>query len=233
MGLGIKTRILRSWYSLSEYRLPSLRWRLFRDTSQHGEYLALRRMLHREVPTFLVEVGANDGFRHSNSFPFIQTGWAAVLVEPNPRVFRALESRYRENPQVQTINCACGETEQVMSLHLGRDGEIGEFASLTANSGPTNSSEAKPLAFEVKVRRLTDVLESCRSPTKIGILSVDTEGFDYQVLRGLDFQKFRPCFIITEDQSPDDARKFDLLRSQGYKLRRRLGVNSIWSYGLK
>src|SRR5687767_12143067 len=113
---AVEQRLRWRWQLVFLYRLPSLRWRFLRDTSQHGEYWALRRMIDATVPPFFVDVGANDGFRHSNSYPFIQAGWSAILVEPNPQVFENLRTRYRDNPNVRTINCACGQTEGVLPL---------------------------------------------------------------------------------------------------------------------
>lgn len=225
MGFGIKTRLLQYGYLVFRYRLPGLRWRLFRDTSQHGEYSVLRRMVTPSTPRIVVEVGANNGLRHSNSYPFIRRGWTGILVEPNPSVFRELQERYRNNERVHTINSACGRTPDRLTLHLGRDGDFGEFATLL----PSASGAPGRLTFEVQVRTLTDVLAEVQCPSKFGILSVDTEGFDYQVLLGLDFQIFSPQFIITEDQSTDDAEKHSLLRRHGYARVRRRGCNSIWA----
>jgi len=224
MGLGIKTRLLHWGQMVFRYRLPSLRWKLFQDTSQHGEYSVLRKLIKPSTPRIVVEVGANDGVRHSNSYPFIRQGWAGILIEPNPVVFRELRERYSANNRVQTINCACGEAPGTLPLFLGSDGDIGEFATLA----PSNGSSSPSRAFEVKVNTLTDVLGGVGCPADIGILSVDTEGFDFRVFGGLDFKRFRPCLIITEDQSADDRQKFELLRSRGYRLKHRRGCNSIW-----
>lgn len=224
MGFGIKTRIVQWWHIVFRYRLESLRRRLLGDTSQHGEYLVMRKLLDDTVPPLLVDVGANNGIRHSNSYPFIQMGWSAVLIEPNPQVFLELQTLYRNNPKVTAVNCACGQRQGVLRLVLGKDGECGEYASLAEVSSTASSD----VAFEVEVRRLTDVLLDSKCPAEIGILSVDTEGFDFQVFLGLDFTRFHPRIIITEDQSPDDAQKHDLLRIQGYQMKCRRGCNSIW-----
>jgi FkbM family methyltransferase len=224
MGFGIKTRLLHYSHLVFRYRLSALRWRLFGDTSQHGEYSVLRKLIGPTTPRIVVEVGANNGVRHSNSYPFIRQGWDGILIEPNPVVFEELRERYSGNDRVQTVNCACGQTPGILPLHLGRDGDLGEFATLAPEP---NHCVSKP-TFQVQVRTLTDVLELVRCPQGIGILSVDTEGFDFQVFAGLDWGKFQPSLIVTEDQSPDDSQKHALLRAQGYEPRSRRGCNSIW-----
>ena len=60
------------------------------DVSRNGEFGWLYRWMlaHDALPTagdrLVVDVGAYDGILGSMSYNFLQAGWAAVLVEPNP-----------------------------------------------------------------------------------------------------------------------------------------------------
>jgi len=211
------------------YRLPRLRWKLYGDTSQHGEYLFLRRLIEPSFPRFIVDVGANDGQRNSNSFPFLARGWSGILIEPNPRVFARLQALYQKNEDVRTLNFACARSPGKLPLFLGKDGEIGEFATLSTQDNEYYRATRTKTSIEVTIERLTTLLQQSRCPREFGILSVDTEGFDYEVLASLDFDQFRPRIIITEDENTDDESKFKLLQSQGYAFLRRFTRNSIWS----
>jgi hypothetical protein len=51
---------------------------------------------------------------------------------------------------------------------------------------------------------------------------------DYDILLTLDFQKYRPRLIVTEDYEPKNAAKFDLLERVGYSLIRKVGCNTFW-----
>jgi len=66
-----------------------LRYFLWSDTTWHGEFSALRPLLQGlpEEQRVVVDVGANDGFYSSNSYPFVKRGWRAILVEPHPGAF--------------------------------------------------------------------------------------------------------------------------------------------------
>lgn len=54
--------------------------------SKEATYLYNRILTRSQFPYhfMIVDIGANDGFISSNSFNFIQWGWDAVLVEPQP-----------------------------------------------------------------------------------------------------------------------------------------------------
>ena len=72
---------------------------LWRDTTHHGEFAALRRLMTPDFPRIVVDVGANDGFYGSNSFPFVARGWRSILVEPHPKVFAKLQKLHRFQTQ--------------------------------------------------------------------------------------------------------------------------------------
>jgi hypothetical protein len=48
-----------------------LKYFLFQDTTFKGEFRALRRLAGPSCPRIIVDVGANDGFYASNSYPCI------------------------------------------------------------------------------------------------------------------------------------------------------------------
>jgi hypothetical protein len=60
---------------VSKFRRMNLRqfvkyW-LWRDTTHHGEFAALCRLMTPDFPRIVVDIGANNGFYGSNSFPFV------------------------------------------------------------------------------------------------------------------------------------------------------------------
>ena len=230
VGLGIKTWLIGRYQMVFRYRLPWLRWKFYGDSSQHGEYLFLRGLVEPPFPKFIVDVGANDGLRNSNSYPLLAMGWSGILVEPNPRVFARLQERYKSNDRVQPLHFACGRQPGKLPLFLGKDGEVGEYATLSTQENEYYRSTRTNHSVEVTVEKLTTLLQRSNCPSEFGILSVDTEGFDFEVLASLDFNQFRPLIVITEDENVDDESKFKLLRDHGYTLIRRFTRNSIWRF---
>ena len=171
----------------------------------------------------MVDVGAHDGRTLSNSHPFLALGWSGVLVEPLPAAFERLDALYRDRPDVHCVQVACAEAEGERQLHLGTDGPLTMNSTLRAPAGVG-------AALSVSVRTLTSVLEACAAPSDFSILLVDAEGMDYEVLAGLDFERFRPRVVVTEDDltAPDrHAAKTRLLAERGYVLYAVVG-NSIW-----
>lgn len=86
-------------------------------------------------------------------------------------------------------------------------------------------------SIDVEVDTLTNVLAENDFPKDFSLLLVDAEGMDYEVLLGLDFDRFQPRIIVTEEyvSNPEKhSQKYQLLRDHHYILYREMGANTIW-----
>jgi FkbM family methyltransferase len=193
--------------------------------SQNGEAGVLATLVEPGWPKYLVDVGAHDGHSLSNSYPFLQTGWSGVLVEPLPQAFGRLEALYAGRTDVSCVQAAIAASNGEMALVVGDDGPSPMTSSLRAGTGAETT-------VTVKVRTLTSLLDGHDAPADFSLLLVDAEGVDYEVLAGLDFDRYQPRVIVTEEDPGDaeqQAAKYALLRERGYVLYTVVaGVNSIW-----
>lgn len=153
---------------------------------------------------FFVEAGANNGVDQSNTLYFEKyRGWHGILVEPIPEI--AAECR-KNRPKAAVENCAL-----VPSGYPDAEIEMRycNLMSLVKGAMPTPEEETAHIrigcevqhidTYDLKVpaRTLTSVLDQHRV-TKIDLLSLDVEGFEVSVLGGLDFNKYRPRFVLVE-----------------------------------
>jgi len=138
-----------------------------------------------------IEAGANDGVSQSNTY-FLEKalGWRGVLVEPVPRLFKKCR-RNRRNSAV--FNCALvapeDEGKGVSICDMGDRGLLSRISEGGSSSGGT--------VTEVCGRTLTSVLFEAQFE-RIDFFSLDVEGYELSVLKGLDFSRFLPSFILVE-----------------------------------
>ena len=63
-------------------------------------------------------------------------------------------------------------------------------------------------------------------------VSIDTEGLDFEILKSLDFDRFRPKIICVETlvvyTTKEDPRIRELMQSKGYTVRGSTFVNTIF-----
>lgn len=205
------------------------RWRQWMavDTTD-GEFAIIKSVLSVKQHSLVIEVGANDPFTGSMSWPLIHRGWKAMLVEPHPAAFERLGREYQDNPRVTLVNKACSCQKGQLPLIIGSDGDWGSLSTICTDDDPILNQRRTNESITVQVVRLQDLLAEHHVSKDFAVLSVDTEGMDYEVLQGLNLSIFRPKVIITEDYAPKDMAKYKMLEEAGYLLLRKCNANSVW-----
>ncbi|MGD0536532.1 MAG: FkbM family methyltransferase [Verrucomicrobiota bacterium] len=207
-----------------------LRYILIHDTTWHGQFTTLQSLLlgQRAVERVVIDVGANDGFYSSNSYPFIKRGWRAILIEPHPGAFAKARQLHANNPRVTLLNLACSDHPGEMVLNLFAADEGGSQSVLSSDEPHPPADRTVARTITVQVATLETLLEQQGVSKEFGLLSVDTEGHDYRVIRGLNLSRFRPRVIITENYVNDEL-KSAYLREQGYQVYRKLECDTVWT----
>lgn len=162
---------------------------------------------------FFVEAGANDGIAQSNTHYFEQRrGWRGVLIEPIPE----LAARCQQNrPRAKVVSCALGSFAQdgstvrmsycnLMSLVRGAMGSA-ERDDAHLAAGRQVQGIGASYEIEVPCRALSNVLSEL-FVRHVDLLSLDVEGYEANVLQGLDFEQLRPTWVLVEARRPDEIR---------------------------
>ena len=93
---------------------------------------------------------------------------------------------------------------------------------IAARKNRVSHDAAQDYIWEVPVNVITlPRLLAEQSIERIDILQVDTEGYDYEVLKQFDFDRYSPAIVNFEHQhlSPEDMdRCIEMLRKHGYLL---------------
>jgi FkbM family methyltransferase len=190
----LRLRVSRGWRRLFE-RLGSDR---YSHPALHGIDRKLDRLFDRHGG-FFVEAGGFDGYRQSNTYYLERfRGWRGVLVEPMSELAR--EARLNR-PTATVIQCALvgsGYPEQTIEMEFG---DLMSSVSGLHESGWTDYGFTlgwqDPYTEQVPARSLGDVLGELGSP-QIDLLSLDVEGYESQVLTGLDLDRHAPMWILIE-----------------------------------
>lgn len=196
------------------------------------ELVCAHLMLTKPDPVFL-EIGANDGVTIDPLKPFIERfGWRGVMVEPVPRTFAKLAANYAAYPQVQLVNAAVGKTDGQQTIYAvkefaGQFERASLYASLRKEVVLSQTKWVPNVANEIEeIQVPCYTLNTLLAKTGIGnvdILQVDTEGYDAEIIKMIDFERLNPSIIqfehdnISKEEMEDCAR---LLISRGYKMTR-------------
>lgn len=167
---------------------------------------------------FFVEAGANDGYKQSNTY-YLEHGlrWRGVLVEAIPDLYEKCRQR---RPRARVFNCALVASDypgdQVLmhyaDLMSVTDGALGDRQADHLEQGIRLQRLDGTYPVRVRARTLESVLDEVK-PRRIDFLSLDVEGYELDVLRGLNLARYRPRYILVEAWAYDDI---DALLAQHY-----------------
>ena len=163
---------------------------------------------------FFVEVGACDGIRLSNTLFFErQWAWPGILAEPG----RSWQSALKRNRKACIDPRAVWHTSGLKLLF--NEPVSKEVSTLDQFSSDDFHADLRSdgVRYEVETVSLNDLLETHNAPEKIDYLSLDTEGSEYEILKGFDFQRrIVRCITCEHNFTSNREKVFQLLTRQGY-----------------
>ncbi|MDP2593814.1 MAG: FkbM family methyltransferase [bacterium] len=189
------------------------------------------------VPTdfFFLQIGANDGVINDPIREYVvRYGLRGMAVEPQPNVFKRLRETYR-GASVECVNAAIGASE--LTFYTVKPSMMNEenFSAMTCIASfnkkvmtgllkkniPKGADPADYIDENaVPVMSLADLVQTY-GIKKIDMLQLDCEGYDHELLRAFDFDRFSPSLINFESVFFPDAVREEIesmLKARGYHL---------------
>jgi len=192
--------------------------------SQFGEDTVLSEMFgrHKRTGTY-VDVGCYHPRKHSNTYLFYKRGWRGLLIDIEPAKIIACRII---RPRDKAVLAAVSDTSGTRTVYAPKRFSV--MASLSQVH-----PDFKPIG-QIRTATLTELLDEHLPNKHIDLLSIDVEGHDMQVLRGLDFGKYQPDMIVVESWEGRDVQAIQqgsihaLLTERGYAMAAWVGPSLIY-----
>jgi len=148
-----------------------------------------------------LDLGANHAKHTSNTYHFYKQGSRGVLVEANPALIPEL--KFYRNEDVILNRCVSNQSGDMVDFYImGATISDGDGLSTSDKSVALEMIKINPNlkihnTIRVETISVNDVIENymSKAPT---ILNIDIEGKEMEILKSMNFNKYRPLIIIVE-----------------------------------
>jgi FkbM family methyltransferase len=186
-----------------------------------------------------IEIGANNGITYSNTCFFEkELNWTGICVEPIPEIFTELEKN-RECTCIQ--GCITNRSGQGQLLVISNSEEAKPDDHLDMLSGLIDKYDPRHIErikrevestagsykiIDVNCYVLNELLEQ-NGITHINLLSIDTEGGEFDILSTIDFSRYQIDVLLIEDNY-GDPRFISFLAEKGFNFVRQISGDLIF-----
>ena len=144
-----------------------------------------------------VDVGGYDPDEDSVTKLFYLKGWSGINIEPQEQGYRRFVSKRKRDINLQY---GVGIKPGRLTLRVYRSGGLSTFSDEIKNqySERDNNDTAEYEDKVVQVKTLKNILDECNIRQKINFMKIDVEGYEYEVIQGNDWAKYRPDVLCIE-----------------------------------
>ena len=167
--------------------------------AQNAEDVVLARAFKGQDSGFYIDVGAADPTIDSVTRHFYDKGWRGINIDPLPLWHRLLEEARPED-----VNLGVGISSEPgeMPLFVGADHPGGA----TLSAGQRQAYAASGVALETVTVTLTTLAAVCEKwvgELQVDFLKIDVEGHELAVIKGADWNRWRPRIVVVEATEPN------------------------------
>jgi len=182
------------------------------------EDLNILKYFKNKKDGFYIDVGCFHPIDRNNTYLLYLNNWRGINIDISQfsiDLFNFLR------PDDYNLKCAVSEKEQIVKVFFQK--ELSQLSTIDKEQakkvfqGEIKSKEMQAYTLN-KIIEKTEYLDR-----EIDLLDIDTEGADYRVLLGLNFEKYKPKLICVEihNKNIKNDKIYKFLTDKGYTL--------IWS----
>jgi FkbM family methyltransferase len=171
-------------------------------------------LLHCSTPPTFIQIGAFDGKSGDPIYPYIKRGLLkGCFVEPQADAFQNLQANYAGVEGVRFKRAAIGPKSGEATLYRVKPGTPGpEWLFQIASFSRDVLMKHAPYAPGLEQAIITETVPTvtfdellAELPEPPSVVVIDTEGYDYEIVKLLDVPRRKPSLILYEHKHLSDA----------------------------
>jgi FkbM family methyltransferase len=210
-----------------------MKYTQFHGEIQEGKHVdnVLRDYFGENYVGTFFDVGAFHPITISNSYHFEKNDWTCYLFEANPNNI-ALLKEMRKNVFHYAISDEDKDSIEFNVVTLRGDWTASYSAITISEEYERIFGRVDPSCItkvNVPLRTLNTIIKNeIPDLSRIDIMSIDIEGGEYNCLKGLDIEKYKPKVIVIEIADSQDKTISNYLKTFGYRLDKKVSYNEYY-----
>lgn len=167
-----------------------------------------------------IQVGSNNGISNDPLFKFIKLyKCTGVLIEPVKYIYDQLRINYKDINNIYFENIAISDNNSKKIFYEIKEcndsnlpiwyNQLSSFnlSTILSHKNKIPNIEELIVEKEIQTKNIETIIEKYKFK-KVDILHIDTEGYDFEIIQSIDFNKTCPSVLIYEHKhlSKDDYR---------------------------
>ncbi|MHB1330556.1 MAG: FkbM family methyltransferase [Minisyncoccota bacterium] len=194
-----------------------------------GEDLIMNDILlkHGVKKPSYIDIGSHHPVFGNNTYFFYRNGGRGVLVEPNESLCKISKSKRSADI---VVNAGVGRSDSEADYYAFKRNTRNTFSGDEALAWEKTSGE-KAKTSKRSIVSLDSLIKDCCGVRTPDLISIDTEGFELEILNGFSW-KLRPKIFCVETASSSEGRRSSemntIMTEHGYELCSETPVNAIY-----
>lgn len=184
--------------------------------SQDGEDVVLASFYEEkpEYKGFYVDIGAFHPLRFSNTHYFYERGWRGINIDAMPGSMKEF-NKFR--PHDINIEAGISDSKEDLTFFCFEEPALNSFSRKVSEDRIRKGWKLREKKV-IKTFPINEILEkNLPEGQHIDFLNIDVEGLDFEILKSLDWKKYRPDFLLIEDLEIVDKGTIGYEKSKMYK----------------
>jgi FkbM family methyltransferase len=201
-----------NFYGIIKYLVPNFLKNLIKKKRYYNAIDNIDHKLNKYINHrngFFIECGANDGVNQSNTWFFEKKlNWRGILIEPVPKLFTQLKNNRCKKNIFENV-CLVGKNYRSQYINMRYD-----------NCQTKVFGDNKNKKIKAKTSTLSELLDKNKIIKSIDLFTLDVEGYEDNVLDGINFSKHNFKFFLIETKKFFKIKKY--LNSRNYQFIKKL-----------
>lgn len=197
---------------------PRISW------AQNGEDIALEDCLPAEGT--YIDIGAHHPYRYSVTKTLYDHGWSGLNIDASATSIRNLGRRRKRDCSLVAIVSDGAHPSTYFEFRNSA------LSTVSLQNARYWQSQGNPIVREHQNVSVTlrDIISKFPKFARVNLLSIDCEGEDERILRGIDWAQFSCDFVLIEDfpNGEEHISIRTLLQSRGFLRKQRFRDSSLY-----